>query len=126
MFAHPSLNEGQLSCNKERYCIPERPITFFRVNSRICLPIGDPSTHYINFLDVPIGNSRSDSRAGWATRENTRVPSAEILRADCMLLHVTACYCMLAKGSALPKCRHFFTPNLTFCLKNNFMILKCN
>ena len=54
MFAHLSLNEGQLSCNKERYCIPERPITFFRVNSRICLPIGDPNTHYINFLDVPI------------------------------------------------------------------------
>ena len=29
MFSHRSLNEGQLSCNKERNCIPEPPITSF-------------------------------------------------------------------------------------------------
>ena len=43
--------------------------------------------HAITSLKVPIGNSQSDSRAGWAMRENTGVPSVEILRADCMLHH---------------------------------------
>ena len=52
------------------------------------------SKHTLLLLDVPIGNSQSDTRTGWARRENTRVPSVEILR-------LSACYTTISKGVSI-------------------------